>query len=93
MRRDRDPTETASADGTANTGQNWNSSPAALRWSVAGLLDLNSRSQLRGNGGQMVTRHNNADGTTNIAACTQSDTDSAYGAGSAPLGLRDGSGR
>ena len=90
MRRDRDPTETGSADGTANSVQNWNSSPAALRWSVAGLLDLNSRSQLRGNGGQMVTRHNNADRTTNIAGCIQGDTDSAIGAGSAVLFWRDG---
>ena len=43
--RDQDPTETGSADETANSGQNWNSSPAALRWSVAGLLDLNLRSR------------------------------------------------
>jgi len=76
MRRDRDPTETAFADGKANWGQNWNSSPAALRWSVAGLLDLNSRSQLRRSGGQMVTRHKNADRTTNIARCIRRDTDS-----------------
>lgn len=93
MRRDRDPTETGSADETANTGQNWNSSPAALRWSVAGLLDLNSRSRLRRNGGQMVTRHKNADRTTNIAGCSCTDTDSAWGAGSAPLTWRDGSRR
>jgi hypothetical protein len=79
MRRDRDPTETAFADGKANWGQNWNSSPAALRWSVAGLLDLNSRSQLRGNGGQMVTRHKNADETTKIARRSRRDTDSATG--------------
>ena len=77
MRRDRDPTETGGAAAAENSGQNWNSSPAALRWSVAGLLDLNSRSQLRGNGGQMVTRHKNADRTTNIAACIHQDTDSA----------------
>jgi hypothetical protein len=77
MRRDRDPTETAFADGKANWGQNWNSSPAALRWSVAGLLDLNSRSQLRRSGGQMVTRHKNADRTTNMARCSRRDTDSA----------------
>ena len=77
MRRDRDPTETAFADGKANWGQNWNSSPAALRWSVAGLLDLNSRSQLRGNGGQMVTRHKNADRTTFMARRSCRDTDSA----------------
>ena len=93
MRRDRDPTETGSADGTANSGQNWNSSPAALRWSVAGLLDLNSRSRLRGNGGQMVTRHNNADRTTNIAGCIQGDTDSAIGTGSTALLWRGGSGQ
>jgi hypothetical protein len=43
---------------------NWNSSPAALRWSVAGLLDLNSRSGLRRIGGPMVTRHKNADYST-----------------------------
>ena len=67
----------AFADVAANWGQNWNSSPAALRWSVAGLLDLNSRSQLRGNGGQMVTRHKNADRTTNIARRSRRDTDSA----------------
>ena len=79
MRRDRDPTETGSHDVAANSGQNWNSSPVALRWSVAGLLDLNSRSRLRGNGGQMVTRHKNADRTTNIARCTRRDTDSAIG--------------
>ena len=78
MRRDRDPTETGFADGIAIYRQNWNSSPAALRWSVAGLLDLNSRSQLRGNGGQMVTRHKNADRTTNIARCMRRDTDSAH---------------
>ena len=76
MRRDRDPTETAGAAAAANSGQNWNSSPAALRWSVAGLLDLNSRSQLRGNGGQMVTRHKNADGTTKLAQCSDRITDS-----------------
>jgi hypothetical protein len=93
MRRDRDPTETGSADETANRGQNWNSSPAALRWSVAGLLDLNSRSQLRGNGGQMVTRHKNVDRTTNIAARIHVDTDRADGAGPPHLRLRDGSGR
>jgi hypothetical protein len=93
MRRDRDPTETGSADETANSGQNWNSSPAALRWSVAGLLDLNSRSRLRGNGGQMVTRHKNADRTTNIAACIDVDTFSADGSGSPRLGWRGGSGR
>ena len=93
MRRDRDPTETGSADGTANSGQNWNSSPAALRWSVARLLDLKCRSQLRGSGGQMVTRHKNADRTTNIAACIWADTDCAFGTGSAPLTWRDGSGR
>ena len=77
MRRDRDPTEMARAGAKANGGQNWNSSPAALRWSVAGLLDLNSRSQLRRNGGQMVTRHKNADRTTNIARCSHRNTDSA----------------
>jgi hypothetical protein len=77
MRRDRDPTETGFADGIVIYRQNWNSSPAALRWSVAGLLDLNSRSQLRGNGGQMVTRHKNADTTTNIARRICRDTDSA----------------
>ena len=93
MRRDRDPTETGSADETANRGQNWNSSPAALRWSVAGLLDLNSRSQLRGNGGQMVTRHNNADRITNIAACLRADTDRADGAGTPRLRWRGGCGR
>ena len=93
MRRDRDPTETGSADGKANSGQNWNSSPAALRWSVAGLLDLNSRSDLCGNGGQMVTRHKNADRTTNIAARIHVDTDSATGAGSGVLLWRDGRGR
>ena len=93
MRRDRDPTETAFADGKANWGQNWNSSPAALRWSVAGLLDLNSRSQRRGNGGQMVTRHNNADRTTNIAGCIQGDTDSATGIGTAVLPWKGGSGQ
>ena len=93
MRRDRDPTETGSADETANSGQNWNSSPAALRWSVAGLLDLNSRSGLRGNGGQMVTRHKNADRTTNIAACIDADTLSADGSGSPRLGWKGGSGR
>lgn len=93
MRRDRDPTETGSADETANRGQNWNSSPAALRWSVAGLLDLNSRSQLRRNGGQMVTRHNNADRTTNIAACLRADTDRADGAGTPRLRWRGGCGR
>lgn len=93
MRRDRDPTETGSADVAANSGQNWNSSPAALRWSVAGLLDLNSRSQLRGNGGQMVTRHKNADRTTNIAGCIQGDTDSAIGTGSTVLLWRGGSGQ
>ena len=93
MRRDRDPTETGSADVTANSGQNWNSSPAALRWSVAGLLDLNSRSQLRGNGGQMVTRHNNADRTTNIAGCKHVDTASACRAGTALLGWKGGSGQ
>ena len=76
MRRDRDPTETGSADVAANSGQNWNSSPAALRWSVAGLLDLNSRSRLRGNGGQMVTRHKNADRTTIIAQRSDRNTDS-----------------
>jgi hypothetical protein len=92
MRRDRDPTETGSADGTANSGQNWNSSPAALRWSVAGLLDLNSRSQLRRSGGQMVTRHNNADRTTNIAGCSRIDTDGPGSAGSADLLWRDGRG-
>ena len=93
MRRDRDPTETGSADVAANSGQNWNSSPAALRWSVAGLLDLNSRSRPRGNGGQMVTRHKNADRTTNIAARIHVDTDSAAGAGSGVLLWRDGRGR
>jgi len=93
MRRDRDPTETGSADETANSGQNWNSSPAALRWSVAGLLDLNSRSQLRGNGGQMVTRHNNADRTTNIATRIHDDTDSAYCAGTRTLLWSGGSGQ
>ena len=77
MRRDRDPTETGSADVTANSGQNWNSSLAALRWSVARLLDLNSRSRPRRSGGQMVTRHKNADRTTNIAARICADTDSA----------------
>ena len=76
MRRDRDPTETGGAAAAENSGQNWNSSPAALRWSVAGLLDLNSRSQLRGNGGQMVTRHKNADGTTKLAQCSDRNTDS-----------------
>ena len=91
MRRFRDPTETGSADETANSRQNWNSSPAALRWSVAGLLDLNSRSRLRGNGGQMVTRHKNADRTTNLAARIQSDTDGAIGAG--PSRLRWSGGR
>ena len=90
MRRDRDPTETGSHDVAANSGQNWNSSPAALRWSVAGLLDLNSRSRLRGNGGQMVTRHKNADRTTNIARRIHDDTDSVIGAGSAVLFCRDG---
>ena len=79
MRRDRDPTETGGAAAATNSGQNWNSSPAALRWSVAGLLDLNSRSQLRGNGGQMVTRHKNADRTTIMARRTCRDTDSAIG--------------
>jgi hypothetical protein len=93
MRRDRDPTETGSADVAANSGQNWNSSPAALRWSVAGLLDLNSRSQLRGNGGQMVTRHKNADRTTNIAGCIHDDTDSAYCAGTTALLWSGGSGK
>ena len=93
MRRDRDPTETGSADVAANSGQNWNSSLAALRWSVARLLDLNSRSQLRGNGGQMVTRHKNADRTTNIARRIHDDTDSANRSGSAVLFWRDGSGR
>ena len=93
MRRDRDPTETGSADVAANSGQNWNSSPAALRWSVAGLLDLNSRSQLRRNGGQMVTRHKNADRTTNVARRIHDDTDSANSPGSAVLFWRDGSGR
>ena len=93
MRRDRDPTETGSADVAANSGQNWNSSPAALRWSVAGLLDLNSRSRLRGNGGQMVTRHKNADRTTNIAACLRVDTDRADGAGTPRLRWRGGCGR
>ena len=34
---------TASAAVEAREPQNWNSSPAALRWSVAGLLFLNSR--------------------------------------------------
>jgi hypothetical protein len=85
MRRDRDPTETGSPDVAANSGQNWNSSLAALRWSVARLLDLNCRSQLRENGGQMVTRHNNADRTTNIAGRERADTDSANSAGSAVL--------
>ena len=99
MRRDRDPTETGSADVTANSGQNWNSSPAALRWSVAGLLDLNSRSQLRGNGGQMVTRHKNADRTTNIAGRIHVNTHSAgfaacaTGAGAAALLWDGGSGQ
>jgi hypothetical protein len=93
MRRDRDPTETASADVTANSGQNWNSSPATLRWSVAGLLDLNSRSQLCGNGGLMVTRHKNADRTTIIAACIHDNTDSANSAGSALLLWWGGSGQ
>ena len=93
MRRDRDPTETGSHDVAANSGQNWNSSPAALRWSVAGLLDLNSRSRLRGNGGQMVTRHKNADRTPNIARRIHDDTDSANRAGSAVLFWRDGFGR
>lgn len=88
MRRDRDPTETGSADETANSGQNWNSSPAALRWSVAGLLDLNSRSRLRGNGGQMVTRHKNVDRTTNIAARIHVDTERADGTGPPPLGWK-----
>jgi hypothetical protein len=87
MRRDRDPTETGSADGTVNTRQNWNSSPAALRWSVAGLLDLNSRAGARKMGGQMVTRHKNADRTTNIAARICADTDGADPTGSAPLTL------
>jgi hypothetical protein len=93
MRRDRDPTETGSADETANSGQNWNSSLAALRWSVARLLDLNCRSQLRGNGGQMVTRHKNADRTTNIAGRIHDDTDSANCTGSAALPWRGGSGQ
>jgi hypothetical protein len=93
MRRDRDPTETGSADETANSGQNWNSSPAALRWSVAGLLDLNSRSQLRENGGQMVTRHKNVDRTTNLAARIHVDTDSANGTGVARLPWKGGRGR
>ena len=91
MRRDRDPTETAIADGKANWGQNWNSSPAALRWSVAGLLDLNSRSQLRGNGGQMVTRHKNADRTTKIARCGCRDTDSTENIFTIVLGWNGGS--
>jgi hypothetical protein len=77
MRRDRDPTETGFADGIVIYRQNWNSSPAALRWSVAGLLDLNSRSQLRRSGGQMVTRHKNADRTTKIARRGHRDTDSS----------------
>ena len=93
MRRDRDPTETGSADVAANSGQNWNSSPAALRWSVAGLLDLNSRSQLCGNGGQMVTRHKNADSSTIIAARICDNTNSANSAGSALLLWRGGSGQ
>jgi hypothetical protein len=93
MRRDRDATETGSADVKANSGQNWNSSPAALRWSVAGLLDLNSRSDLCGNGGQMVTRHKNADRTTKIAARIQDDTDSADRAGSGVVRWNGGSGR
>jgi hypothetical protein len=91
MRRDRDPTETAFADGKANWGQNWNSSPAALRWSVAGLLDLNSRSQLRRNGGQMVTRHKNADETTKLARCGRRDTDSAEKVSPFVLGWSGGS--
>ena len=93
MRRKRDPTETAFADGRAKWGQNWNSSPAELRWSVAGLLDLNSRSQLRGKGGQMVTRHKNADITTKIAACAHRDTDSSDGTLRIVLPWSGGSGR
>ena len=90
MRRDRDPTETGFADESADIGQNWNSSPAALRWSVAGLLDLNSRSQLRGNGGQMVTRHKNADRTTIVAGRSRRDTDSAILTRSGVLPWSDG---